>query len=107
MSFPGLSKLAENVSLFYDKDDVSVRVSYVWRSKWLVSAAGRGNLPEFNDSYGELDASASYTIWDGISVFADAVNLTDSQIVQRNAAARPILFDTFGQRLYLGIRAKY
>ena len=107
LTFPGLSKQAENASVFYEDDDLSVRLSYVWRSKWLITPTGRGNLPEFNDSYGELDASASYNVWDGISVFADAVNLTDSQLVQRNAPARPILFDTFGRRLYFGIRAKY
>lgn len=107
LSFPGLSKLAENASVYYENEDFSVRLSYVWRSKWLVTALGRGNLPEFNDSYGELDASASYNIYEGLQVFADAVNLTDSQLVQRNAAARPILFDTFGQRLYFGVRAKY
>ncbi len=107
LSFPGLSKLAENASVYYENEDFSVRVSYVWRSKWLITALGRGNLPEFNDSYGELDASARYNIYEGLQIFADAVNLTDSQLVQRNAAARPILFDTFGQRLYFGVRAKY
>jgi TonB-dependent receptor len=107
LSFPGLSKTAENASVYYENDDFSVRVSYVWRSKWLITALGRGNLPEFNMSYGELDASASYNINEYLSVFADAVNLTDSQLVQYNAPARPILFDTFGQRLYFGVRAKY
>ena len=107
LSFPGLSKLAENASVYYENEDVSVRLSYVWRSKWLVTALGRGNLPEFNDSYGEIDADVSYNLYEGIQVFADGINLTDSQIVQRNAAARPILFDTFGRRLYFGIRAKY
>ena len=107
LSFPGLSKMAENASVYYENDDVSVRLSYVWRSKWLISAAGRGNLPEYNDSYGELDASASYNINENLSVFADAINLLDAQLVQRNAAARPIQLDTFGSRLYFGVRAKY
>jgi iron complex outermembrane recepter protein len=107
LSFPGLSKMAENASVYYENDDVSVRLSYVWRSKWLITATGRGNLPEFNDSYGELDASASYHITPNLTVFADAINLTDSQLVQRNSAARPILFDTFGSRLFFGVRAKY
>lgn len=107
LPFPGLSKLAENASVYYENEDFSVRLSYVWRSKWLISALGRGNLPEYNKSYGELDASASYNITEYLSVFADAVNLTDSQLVQYNAPARPILFDTFGQRLYFGVRAKY
>jgi iron complex outermembrane recepter protein len=107
LPFPGLSKLAENASVYYENEDFSVRLSYVWRSKWLITALGRGNLPEYNKSYGELDASASYNINENLSIFADAINLTDSQLVQYNAPARPILFDTFGQRLYFGVRAKY
>jgi TonB-dependent receptor len=107
LPFPGLSKLAENASVYYENEDFSVRMSYVWRSKWLISALGRGNLPEYNKSYGELDASASYNIFENLSVFVDAINLTDSQMVQYNAPARPISFDTFGQRLYMGVRAKY
>lgn len=107
LSFPGLSKTAENASIYYENEDISVRLSYVWRSKWLINAVGRGNLPEFNKSYGEVDASASYNFTENLSIFVDAINLTDQQLVQYNAPARPIQFDTFGSKLYMGVRAKY
>jgi TonB-dependent receptor len=107
LPFPGLSRTAENASVYYENDDFTTRLSYVWRSKWLINASGRGNLPEYNASYGELDASGSYNINDNLSVFVDAINLLDAQLVQYNAPARPIQFDTFGSRLYFGVRAKY
>jgi iron complex outermembrane recepter protein len=107
LHFPGLSRNSYNASIFYEKAGFSTRVSYVWRSSWLVTASGRGNLPEFNSDYGELDLSASYAFARNFEVFFDATNLTDSQLEQYNAPARPILFDTFGSRYYLGVRFKY
>jgi len=107
LPFPGLSRTAENASVYYENDDFTTRLSYVWRSKWLINASGRGNLPEYNASYGELDASGSYNINENLSVFVDAINLLDAQLVQYNAPARPIQFDTFGTRLFFGVRAKY
>lgn len=107
LHFPGLSRNAYNASVFYEKGDFSARLSYVWRSSWLVTASGRGNLPEFNSAYGELDFSASYRFWRNFEAFFDAINLTDSQLEQYNSPARPIMFDTFGSRYFLGVRFKY
>jgi TonB-dependent receptor len=107
LPFQGVSRQAENASIFYEKYGISTRVSYVWRAHWLINALGRGNLPEFNKSFGEVDASVSYELMDGVSIFADGVNLTDSQLVQYNAPARPIQFSSFGTRLFFGIRGKY
>jgi TonB-dependent receptor len=107
LHFPGLSRTAYNASIFYEKGGFSTRLSYVWRSSWLITATGRGNLPEFNSSYGELDLSASYSFRRNFEVFFDAINLADSQLEQYNAPSRPILFDTFGSRYFLGVRFKY
>ena len=107
LHFPGLSRNAYNASIFYEKAGFSTRLSYVWRSSWLITASGRGNLPEFNSAYGELDLSASYAFRRNFEVFFDAVNLTDSQLEQYNAPQRPIEFDTFGSRYYFGVRFKY
>jgi iron complex outermembrane receptor protein len=107
LPFQGVSRQAENASVFYEKYGISARVSYVWRAKWLINALGRGNLPEFNKSFGEIDASVSYDVTPYLTVFADGVNLTDQQLVQYNAPVRPIQFSSFGTRLFFGVRAKY
>ena len=62
LPFPGVSELSYNASLYYEKERFSVRTAYNWRESWLLTAAGRGGLPEFNDDYGTLDASASWNV---------------------------------------------
>ena len=64
LPFPGVSELSYNASLYYENETFSVRTAYNWRESWLLNPAGRGGLPEFNDDYGTLDASASWNFND-------------------------------------------
>jgi TonB-dependent receptor len=107
LSFPGLSRESYNYSLYFENETFSLRASYNWRSRWLIAAAGRGNLPEFNQAYGQLDASAGYNFTPTLSVFLEGINLTNEQLVQENAPARPIQFETFGKRYFFGVRGKF
>ncbi len=107
LTFPGLSRDSYNASMYYENERFSVRASYNWRSKWLINASGRGNLPEFNQEYGQLDASVGFDINDNLSLFLEGINLTDEQLVQENAPARPIQFETFGKRFFMGVRGKF
>jgi iron complex outermembrane recepter protein len=107
LSFPGLSRNSYNASLYYENEKFSVRASYNWRSHWLINASGRGNLPEFNRAYGQMDATAGYNFTPDISLFLEGINLTNEQLVQENAPARPIQFETFGRRFFFGARAKF
>ncbi|MBN6152259.1 TonB-dependent receptor [Xanthomonas sp. AmX2] len=78
----GLSKNSYNAILMYEKARFSARVAYNWRSEWLVTTAGNGtgNLPVYNDEYGQLDASLRFNINDVWSVSLDGSNLLDSKI---------------------------
>lgn len=107
LPFPGLSRKSYNVSLYYENDKFSARASYNWRDQWLITAAGRGSLPEFNEAYGSLDASASYNINDNFTVFLEGVNLTDEVRIENNNAVRRIGNETFGSRVFFGVRAKF
>mgnify|MGYP000577918291 CR=1 FL=1 len=107
LPFPGLSRKSYNASVYYEKDKVSVRASYNWRDDWLITATGRGNLPEFNKAFGSLDASASYDVTDKITVFVEGVNLTDEVRIEYNAPARRIGNETYGSRYFFGVRAKF
>ena len=107
LPFPGLSRKSYNVSLYYENDKFSARASYNWRDQWLITAAGRGSLPEFNEAYGSLDASASYNINDHFTVFLEGVNLTDEVRIENNNAVRRIGNETFGSRFFFGVRAKF
>lgn len=107
LPFPGLSRKSYNVSLYYENDKFSIRGSYNWRDQWLITPTGRGNLPEFNEAFGSLDASASYNVTDKITVFLEGVNLTDEVRIENNNAVRRIGNETYGSRYFLGVRAKF
>lgn len=71
-AIPGLSDSA-NAVLFYDKNGIQARVAYNWRDKFL---AGYGTDPYFIESYGQVDASASWEFRKNMTVFAEGINLT-------------------------------
>jgi TonB-dependent receptor len=107
LPFPGVSELSYNASLYYENETFSVRTAYNWRESWLITPAGRGGLPEFNDDYGTLDASASWNVNSNFTVFLDVVNLLDEQRIEFNNPFRRIGNETFGKRMFLGVRAKF
>lgn len=107
LPFPGLSRHAYNISAYYEDDVVSLRGAYNWRSKYLITAAGRGGNPEFGEAYGQLDASLNITLMPGVSFFLEGVNLLDATRKENaNSVYRRTIIETFGRRVYGGVRLK-
>ena len=75
----GLSENSYNLVGLYEKGGFSARLAYNWRDDWVITTAGNGtgNLPIYNDAYGQLDASISYDFSEIWSVSIDAVNVLD------------------------------
>ena len=72
-ALPGFGD-AGNLSVFYEDDSLSARLSYNVRGE---TYAGQGEYnPLFIEERGQLDFSASYSIDDNSSVFFEAQNLT-------------------------------
>ncbi|MYF31065.1 MAG: TonB-dependent receptor [Gammaproteobacteria bacterium] len=75
----GLSDSA-NLIVFYDKNDINVRLAYNWRDDFLAGT-GQSNVgagpPTYVGAYQQLDMSASYWITDTMQVYVDAINVTD------------------------------
>ena len=67
----GLSDSA-NAVLFFDKYGIQARAAYNWRKGYL---SGAGTNPTYINTYGQLDGSASYTFRQGVTVFAEAINI--------------------------------
>jgi TonB-dependent receptor len=107
LPFPGVSETSYNASIYYETDKFSVRTAYNWRESWLITPSGRGLLPEFNDDYGTLDASASWNVNKNFTAFLDVVNLLDEQKIEFNNPFRRIGNETFGKRVFMGVRAKF
>ena len=119
-----LSKDAFNIIGMYEKDGFSARMAYSWRSKYLITWGGNGfdpdynfgesgkaRIPVYNDDYGQLDASISYTFLDSYTITAEASNLLKAKtigIVDQNGAGDHIAY-SYAQdaRFAIGLRAKF
>lgn len=124
MPLEQLSENAYNIVGMYEKDGFSARLAYTWRSEYLITWGGNGfdpdfnfgdsgkaRLPVYNDDYGQLDASISYTFLDNYTVTAEATNLLKEKtvgIIDQNAAGDHVAY-SYAQdaRFAVGLRAKF
>jgi TonB-dependent receptor len=119
-----LSKNAFNIVGMYEKDGFSARLAYSWRSKYLIAWGGNGfdpdfndglggkaRIPVYNDDYGQLDASISYTFLENYTITAEASNLLKEKtvgIIDQNAAGDHVAY-SYAQdaRFAVGLRARF
>lgn len=88
-NFPlqGLSKHQINITPFIDIGPLSARASYNWRSRYLLTLRDVITPfdPIFQEDFGQLDASITYSITDNIKVGIQGYNLLNS--VTKTSAA--------------------
>ena len=97
-AFPlqGLSKHQFNITPFIDIGPISARASYNWRSRYLLTLRDVITPfdPIFQEAYGQLDASLTWSITDSIKVGVQGVNLlnsttkTSAAVVDQNGDVR-------------------
>ncbi|NVJ98007.1 MAG: TonB-dependent receptor [Alphaproteobacteria bacterium] len=95
------SKHSFNATAYYESDSFQARVSYNYRSKYMLREVGAyGN--RLHKPYGSVDMSASYRITDQISVNLDVNNLFQKSAKQfgNNATPTPNSGFTGGFPLY-------
>jgi len=109
-----LSKHNFNATLFYEKGPLSLRASYNWRSKFLLTTRDVifPYYPIYNDSTGQLDASIFYSITPNIKLAIQASNLTNEvtktlQQIDADGLLAPRSFFMNDRRFSFGIRASY
>lgn len=116
IAFPGVSNFSFNSALYYDKDGkFQGRLAYTYRDKFLITAADVFNQELYNNEYGQLDASVSYKLTKGLTMYGEAINLTNStnSLFSSNATStafnleRPTGFELTGTRLSFGIRGSF
>jgi len=106
----GLSDSA-NLVVFYDKYDWQIRAAYNWRDEFLSSTGGTAGTainPNYTESYGQLDVNVTWQVNEKLSVFVEAINLTDEtqRIYNRH---KNMLFSASqtGPRYMFGARYKF
>jgi TonB-dependent receptor len=87
----GLSENSANVTLYYDNNTFSARVSAAYRDSFQRNATSRaGNDLDFTDDATTIDFAASYKLNDHFKLSLEALNLTDEYRVD--------LMDTTAER---------
>jgi TonB-dependent receptor len=105
----GLSDSANFVG-FYDKHGLQVRFAYNWRDDFL-DATTDGNAernPIYIEEYGQWDFNASYEVFDGFQILAEAINFTDETQRKFSRTDEMVISATQqGPRYAIGLRYQF
>ena len=104
----GLSDSA-NMQLFYEKDGLSVKLTYAWRDDYLIGvgqAQGSAEAPpQFGKEYGQTDMSINYDVNDNLTVFFEGLNITNETEQGYGRYVEQFLFARqYGPRYTIGAR---
>jgi iron complex outermembrane receptor protein len=108
--YPGLSKWTYNASVFYDKDWLNARLSYNYRSDWLVEAVNsvNSNNPIYRKGEGYLDGKITFRFpeWH-YSLFMEMQNIGKeySKSYIKNIGTVEVYYP--GQRFFAGFQLKF
>lgn len=107
-SLQGLSKNSYTVVGFYEKGPLQLRASYTWRDRYLVAPQTQTGVPEFSDSYGQLDAGIQVSLTKNFILTADATNLTNSdEFHYANVVGNTQEYRRVGRRFSAGARVRF
>ena len=101
----GTSKNTYNVGGYFENDTFGARVSYTYRSAFLIGL--KGPSPYYQDDFGTLSLSLSYKATDWLSVSFDALNLNNPTLKYYQSSSIPSAFYENGRQYYLNFRFKY
>lgn len=107
----GLSDSA-NLQVFYEKDGLSVKVTYAWRDSYLIgvgqSQGSSDAPPQFAKAYGQWDMSVNYDINEHLTVFFEGVNLNNETEQGYGRYEEQFLFARqYGPRYSAGLRYSF
>jgi iron complex outermembrane receptor protein len=111
------SKHSANASVYYEEEDFSARVSYNYRSAYMLRETGAYGR-RLHEAYGTIDMSAKYNFNENITISLDVNNLLENNSIQKGNYAKPLPNSGFtkgfplyeyetSRRIGLGISFKY
>ena len=107
-SLPGQSDSNYNAALFYEMAGFSARLSYTKRGDYLDEInADDADLDLYVEGREQLDFTTSYDFGNGVELFGEAKNLTDSAGVRYyGSRERTYEYEKFGYNIFVGVRFK-
>jgi TonB-dependent receptor len=77
LPYPGMSKNAYNLSLWYDQGPINARLAYSFRDRFFTGNNDVSGNPIFEAKTGFLDAKIQYRYNENITISLEGKNLTD------------------------------
>jgi len=106
--YPGLSRQSYNASLFFENSRFQARASYNWRNHFSIDCGGGSTLPRNRAAYGQTDASLRYNLTPTLSLYLDAINLTNAKVHEyANNDSQFLTLENDGRRVNLGLRMQF
>ncbi|MBW8192110.1 TonB-dependent receptor [Neiella marina] len=107
--FPDNSERQFNLIGWYQADKFQARVAYNYRSKRLAATGGAwGALNLYQDSIAYVDVSASYDIYDNLTVYMSGSNVTEEYEDYYMEFKDQFAYQNYYEARYtIGIRGKY
>jgi len=101
-----------NFQVFYEKDGLSVKVTYAWRDDYLIGVGqSQGSAdapPQFAKAFGQVDMSVNYDIDDNFTVFFEGLNLNNETEQSYGRYEEQFLSARqYGSRYTLGMRYSF
>ncbi len=106
LPMPYLSRWSYTVSPYYEKGALQARISYTARSKYTTAIGSETSAPRYVDGWGQLDASASYSVNKQISLNLSAQNILDNLQHPYTNGGLPLAWNKYGTRVTFGVTYK-
>lgn len=111
---PGLSKTVANLTVYYEKNGFSARISERYRSKFLGEVSGFGNGRNYRMVKGEsvVDGQLGYSFTDGpmegLSALFQVNNITDEPFTTYQNDERQVIdYQRYGRTYLVGLSYKF
>jgi TonB-dependent receptor len=97
-----------NIQLFYEKYGVAARLAFNYRSAYLDTLGTDAATDQYTDGNGQLDFHISYQVIPQVTVFGDAINLTDAPW-RRYIGSKPLLVERerYGRQFRAGVQVHF
>jgi TonB-dependent receptor len=101
-----------NFQVFYEKDGLSVKVTYAWRDDYLIgvgqSQGSSDAPPQFAKAFGQVDMSVNYDIDENFTVFFEGLNLNnETEQSYGRYEAQFLSARQYGSRYTVGMRYSF
>ncbi len=107
LPYPGLSKNAYNLGLWYDQGLINARIAYHRRDSYYTGGNDVSGNPNFRDATAYLDAKIQFRLTKSFTLSFEGKNLTDqAELTYSGDLSRPNELAFSGRRYYVSVAYK-